>query len=72
MTVDILKHTYLDNLDTVFLISGDGDYLPLIEEVIRNGKQIYLASFSNGLNEDLLNKVDLYIDLDPVYFQIEK
>ena len=35
----------LDNIDTVYLIAGDGDYLPIISEVIRMGKQVYLAAF---------------------------
>lgn len=43
MTVDILSNVYQDNLDTVFLVAGDGDYLPLIKEIRRFGKQIYLA-----------------------------
>ena len=45
MTVDILSQIYLDNIDTVYLIAGDGDYLPIISEVIRMGKQVYLAAF---------------------------
>mgnify|MGYP003624277553 CR=1 FL=1 len=69
MTVDILSNVYQDNLDTVFLVAGDGDYLPLIKEIRRFGKQIYLAFFTTGLNENLLNYVDHYICLDKLYFQ---
>jgi uncharacterized LabA/DUF88 family protein len=69
MTVDILSNVYHDNLDAVCLIAGDGDYLPIIEEVMRNGKQVYLASFSKGLNPNLLNHVDKYIEIDNVYFK---
>ncbi|WP_379978074.1 NYN domain-containing protein [Dokdonia ponticola] len=68
MTVDILSHLYNDNFDTLYLVAGDGDYLPLIKEVIRRGKLVYLAFFSRGLNKELLNHVDKYICLDEVYF----
>ena len=68
MTVDILNHVYNNNLDTVYLMSGDGDYLPVINEVIRCGKQIYLAAFSSGLSPKLSNRVDSFHDLDKICF----
>ena len=55
MAVDILSNVYNDNLDTVLLVTGDGGFLPIINEIIRNGKQIILASFKSGLNKNLLN-----------------
>jgi uncharacterized LabA/DUF88 family protein len=70
MTVDILTNVYNDNLDTVLLITGDGDFLPVINEIIRHGKQVYLASFKSGLNKKLINHVDEYIELDKIYFDI--
>ena len=69
MTVDILSQIYSDNVDTVYLIAGDGDYLPIIDEVIRMGKQIYLAAFSAGLNKKLEHRVDQFSLLDDTYFQ---
>lgn len=68
MTVDILSNVYKNNIDTVYLVSGDGDYKPVIDEVIRNGKHIYLAAFSDGLNPNLRHSVDKFIDLDKIYF----
>jgi len=68
MTVDILSQVYYDNVDTVYLIAGDGDYLPIISEIIRMGKQIYLSAFSHGLNPKLKYKVDQFNLLDNAYF----
>lgn len=68
MTIDILTHVFQNNLDVVYLVSGDGDYKPIIEECIRYGKQVYIAAFSSGLNKSLKNIADVFIDLDPVYF----
>lgn len=72
MTVDILSQVYNNNVDTVYLIAGDGDYLPIINEVIRMGKQVYLAAFSAGLNKKLKYKVDQFHLLDDLYFQPDK
>ena len=69
LTVDILTHTYMNNLDVVYLISGDGDYSPVISEAMRNGKQVYLAALSKGLNPSLKNSVDKFINLDPIFFE---
>ena len=71
MTVDILSQVYLNNIDTVYLIAGDGDYLPLIAEVTRMGKQIYLSAFSEGLNPKLEPKVNQFSLLDNLYFSNE-
>ena len=69
MTVDILTNIYQDNLDTIFLVSGDGDYLPVIQEALRKGKQVYLSAFSSGLNEQMVHIVDEFIKLDYIYFK---
>ncbi len=71
LTIDILHHLYNDNFDSAYLITGDGDYIPIIEEVIRNGKNIFLAAFSIGLSKRLPILVDKYIDLDNIFFASE-
>jgi len=68
MVVDILGHVYANNLDTVLLLSGDGDYLPLIAEIQRAGKQCYVAAFSEGLNPRLPVVADAFSCLDSTAF----
>ena len=46
-----------------------GDYLPLFEEVMHSGKQLYVAAFSSGLNPAILYSVDEFIDLDRFFFE---
>lgn len=70
ITVDVLNHVYQDSVDTVYLITGDGDYKPLIEQIVRAGKQVYLAALSDGFNESLKEAVDRFIDLDPIFFKM--
>jgi len=68
MTLDILSNVYQDNLDTVYLVSGDGDFRPVIEECIRFGKHVNVAALSSGLNPDLPIAADQFTDLDVMYF----
>lgn len=72
ITVDILKHAYQKNIDIVYLVGGDGDYLPVIQEVMGTGIQIYLAALSDGLHPSLPAAVDMFFDLDQLYFKKEK
>jgi uncharacterized LabA/DUF88 family protein len=66
-----MRFAFTDEIDRVYLASGDGDYLPLIEEVMRRGKQIELLAFSSGLNYTLPYSVDSFNELDIVFFGSE-
>lgn len=68
MTVDIMCHTYHNNLDTVYLISGDGDYEPLVAECQRQGKTVYVAALSSGLSPRLPLIADRFVNLDNAFF----
>lgn len=67
--VDVLSHVYQHDIEAVLLLAGDGDYEPLIDEVLRHGVQVFLSAFSEGLNLRLRNKVDQFLDLDGVTWQ---
>ena len=67
--VDVLSHVYRHNVDAVLLLSGDGDYAPLIDEVSRNGVQVFLSTFSKGFNPYLRDKVDALYELDGTTWQ---
>lgn len=69
LTVDVLRHSYSNDVDVVILMSGDGDYLPLIHEVMRKGKRVYVAAFESGLNPELPRVVDDFHLLDPFFFE---
>lgn len=69
MVVDVLTHVHRDNIDSVLLLTGDGDYLPLIEEIQRSGKQCYVSAFSDGLHPDLPLIADRFYCLDGTTFQ---
>lgn len=69
IAIDALRHSYYRHVDAILLFSGDGDYLPLAKEIMRNGTQVWLGAFSNGLNPDLAHSVDRFINLDQWFFQ---
>lgn len=57
LATDFLSNAYNDNFEVAVLVAGDGDYIPLISEVKRLGKVVYLAFFLDkvyGMNEELL------------------
>jgi uncharacterized LabA/DUF88 family protein len=68
ITIDALRHSYLNHIDDLYLFSGDGDYLPLIREVMRSGKRVFVGAFSSGLNPELKWSVDSFMDLDKEFF----
>jgi len=69
LCVDVMELVSNNALDLVYLITGDVDYRPLIDAVMRTGKRVYVASLSSGRSTRLPDIPDKFIDLDPVYFQ---
>ena len=63
LTKDMLSHAFLGNYNVAVLVAGDGDYIPLIEEVKRLGKQIFVAFISQGLSPELPLVADAFIDV---------
>jgi len=68
ITMDVMRAALTMPIDAIFLLTGDGDYLPLLREIGRTNKQVHLAAFSLGLNASLKNNVEQFIDLDPIFF----
>ncbi len=52
-------------LDTVVLVSGDGDFLPLVQHLQRAiGCRVEGISFGKSTSSKLIEEVDSFIDLD--------
>ena len=69
LTCDMLSHASNDNYDVAVMIAGDGDYVPLVDEVKRLGKLVHVVFFgSNGLSPKLRRAGDTFLDLE---FQFE-
>ncbi len=63
MAVDAIK--LAPKLDTVILITGDGDFVPLVEYLkINQGCQVEVISFGKSTSSKLIEAADDFIDLD--------
>lgn len=68
IVIDMMRAAHTSSVELLLLLSGDGDYLPVIEECMRQGKTVWAMSFSSGLNQNIPTSVDLYVDLDDIFF----
>ncbi|HID32277.1 MAG TPA: NYN domain-containing protein [bacterium (Candidatus Stahlbacteria)] len=62
IALDILG--ILDKVDTVVLVSGDGDFVPLLSYIRDQGKTVDVYSFEASTAYDLKEIADRYIPLD--------
>jgi uncharacterized LabA/DUF88 family protein len=72
LTIDMLSHSFDNNVDIVCFFSGDGDFEPVLQEVLDHGKQIFLYSFSSGFNPNLKKVCDEFFLLDDRFFDLSK
>lgn len=63
LAVDAIK--LAPKLDTVILVTGDGDFVPLVEYLkINEGCQVEVISFGKSTSAKLIEAADDFIDLD--------
>ena len=61
ITIDIVR--MLDMLDVVVLVSGDGDFEPLVHYIKSRGRIAHVASFRESTSTRLVQSVDMYTNL---------
>lgn len=61
LAVDAIKMS--PRLDSVVIISGDGDFIPLVEYLQTNGVQVEVVSFGKSTSGKLREAVDDFLDL---------
>lgn len=63
LAVDAIKMA--PKLDTVIIVSGDGDFVPLVEYLKMNeGCQVEVAAFGKSTSQKLREAADDFLDLD--------
>lgn len=63
MAVDAIRIAH--SLDTIILVTGDGDFIPLVEYLKWGlGKTVEVAAFSRSASGKLKESADLFISLD--------
>lgn len=68
ITMDVLKAVYQAKPDIIVLASGDGDFVPLIQEVRKSGVRVEVAAFVESAGTGMMNKCSGFIDL-AVYYE---
>lgn len=61
LAVDAIRLS--SSLDAIVIVSGDGDYLPLIEYLRSMGKQVEVVAFSETTSSKIIDAVDDFINL---------
>ena len=61
LTVDVIKMA--PRLDSVVIVSGDGDYIPLVEYLQTLGAQVEVVSFGKSTSSKLKEVADDFVDL---------
>ena len=69
LTTEMLTHAHRDNFDIAVLVSGDGDYVPLVEAVKAEGKRVALWAPSSGLSPKLKLAADHYWNISDLLFR---
>lgn len=64
IALDVMQ--MLDRLDVVCLVSGDGDFEPLVEAVQGRGVRVEVASFPHNTAGNLRHAADEFVDLSRI------
>jgi uncharacterized LabA/DUF88 family protein len=69
ITVEALRAAHREQAQKVVIFSGDGDFIPLYQELMHSGKEVVVGAFSSGLSREVAMVVDTFLDLDTLYFE---
>ena len=61
LAVDAIR--FSPSLDAIVLVSGDGDYIPLVDYLRGQGKQVEVVAFGGTTSGKLIEAADDFIDL---------
>ncbi|MDZ7802121.1 MAG: NYN domain-containing protein [Trueperaceae bacterium] len=64
IAVEALGLAYEDAYDETVIVSGDGDYVELVEAIKRRGKQVEIAMFRNQSAGILMEYADVFRPMD--------
>jgi len=71
ITIDSLSMS--PKLDTVILVTGDGDFAPLVDALQSNGCRVEIVSFEQSTSNDLIRSCQEFVPItESVLFKEEK
>lgn len=69
IALELMTHSYRNDLDAAILFSGDGDLAPVVEKITQAGKRVIVWGFTNGFSDALRRAADRTFYLDEVFFE---
>lgn len=67
LTSDMISLAYENAYDIAVIVSGDGDYVALIELVKSKGKKVWVVSFKSSLSDKLRKCADKVLVIDNMH-----
>lgn len=61
IVIDIIRLS--NKVDVVVLVTGDGDFIPLVEYLKNHGQYVELIAFSESASSQLIQQADEFLDL---------
>ena len=73
LATDVVTSAIRSSCDTILIVSGDGDFIPVIDSVKASGKKVEFAAFSGFANLSLIDETDYFTYLDdlPICREVE-
>lgn len=69
---DAMKGAYDDRYDIAAIASGDGDYIPVVQEIKRKNKEVWIVAFDHGTNNGLKTLADNFVNLTNMISDIKR
>jgi len=69
LCVDVLKHASLNNFDICILVTGDRDFVPVINAVKELGKMVVVWFFAEHIIDELIYEADHFFNLSNIFFK---
>lgn len=68
LACEMLEHALLNNFDVAILVSGDRDFVPVIQKVQAAGKRVEVAAFDGEFSQEVKRAADVYYVMNDMPF----
>lgn len=68
LACEMLEHALLNHFDIAIVVSGDRDFVPVMQKVQAAGKRVEVAAFDNVYSDECKRTADVYYLLNDIPF----
>ena len=66
LAIDGIELSSNSKIDTIILITGDDDYVPVVRKIKDNATKLVLGYFEDNVGKNLLKEADKRIDITQI------